>query len=338
VRRIAGLVVVLGLLASVACGAKNDIEVLNRGVRSSDTRAREFRYHSVTENQDVAVRGKVEDELRYAMVMSSGGKDLVDYVVRDDAIGVRLRDPSFGKRLANTLGDGVVDAALKSGEWVVDPSGAPPLIRPEVAQGADLFGDPFRDAYEIFRYVKTSVSQARDVKLFSLEDIEYRSSQDPWRYPTNDSEARYDLVRPRLPTSEGQTIGSRGDIGPNVFRKMSVFLKADKVEQLCSLVDIEGHEKIKELREKGLSSNPFLANLLKRVENKETSTPIEERYLVTDFTYPNTVEVKLPTQRTVGKLETFITALQKGIEAGALRPRTAADTSECKRPPSEDSK
>jgi hypothetical protein len=332
VRRAGILVVSLCLVASTACGGNDDVETLNRGIRASDTVARQFDYHSVTAAQDVQVRGMVEDELRYAMVLSSGGRDLVDYVVRDDAIGVRLRDPNFGKRLANTLGDGVVDGALKAGEWVVDPSGAPPLIRPEIAAGADLYGDPFRDAYEIFRYARTSATQARDVKLFSLEDIEYRSSQDPWRYPQDDTETRYDLLRPRLPTSEGQTIGSRGDIGPSAFRKMVLFLRDGKVAQMCSLVDIEGHEKIKELREEGLDSNPYLANLLKRIEAKETSTPIEERYLVTNFNYPESVDVKLPAKRTVGKLGVFLEALQKGIEAGALRAPSSPDTTECKRP------
>ena len=46
--------------------------------------------------------------------------------------------------------------------------------------------------------------------------------------------------------------------------------------------------------------------------------------------------MKLPAQRTVGRLKVFLDALQTGIEGGALRPARSPDTSECKRPASED--
>lgn len=293
---------------------------------------------SVSEDQVYTVRATVQDELRYAMVLSAGDKEVMDYVVRDDAAAVRLRDPSFGARIANVLGDPIVDAALKAGRWVIDPAGAPPLIRTDVSAGGETSGDPFRDAQGVLRYVEQSMGQASQVKEFTLEDIEYRSALDPWRYPAEGSaEVRYDLVRPFLPTNEAATVGAQGDIGPAQFRKVVAFVERRRVREICSVVDIQGHEEFIELREAGADSNPFLANLLRRIEREETAIPIQERYLNVEIDYPEEVSVDVPADAVTGKLETFLTALQGAFEAGVLRPTRNVDTEACRRTETEES-
>jgi hypothetical protein len=266
------------------------------------------------------------------MVLSVGGKPVMDYRVRDDGLAVRLRDTGFGARIANVLGDPVVDKALKEGRWVVDPAGAPPLIRSDVKAGGVAADDPFRDAQDTLRLVDQSMGSAREVKEFTLEDIEYRSALDPWRYPREGSrEVRYDLIRPFLPTSEAQQTGAQGDIGPSQFRKTSVFVVGRKVTQICSLVDIQGHEEFIELREQGLDSNPFLAALLRRLERKQTAVPIEERYVFASIDYPKNASVAFPADAVTGRLETFTTALQGAFAAGVLKPSSRVSTKACRR-------
>lgn len=330
-KRLALVLVVMAVL-SPACSDPNEEAVELRGfTRVSAREPRTLTFRSASEDQAYEVRGTFEDELRYSMTLISAGKPLVDYVVRDDALAVRLRDAAFGARLANVLGDPVVDAALKSGAWVVDPAGAPPLIRSEVRAGGEAVSDPFRDSQDAVRFIEQAMGQATEVKEFTLEDIEYRSALDPWRYPMDEGEARYDLIRPLLPTNESATIGAQGDIGPAQFRKTSVFVRGRRVRQICSLVDVQGHEEFVELRERGPASNPFLAALLARISEKETAIPIEERYVFVEIDYPRSTSVNVPPGATTGKLETFLTALEGGFGAGVLRPTGRIDTSECRR-------
>ena len=331
-RRLA-LVLVLVAVVSGACSDPNEeAEELRAFTRLSAREPKTLTFRSASEEQAYEVRGTFEDELRYSMTLTLAGKPLVDYVVRDDALAVRLRDAAFGARLANVLGDPVVDAALKSGRWVIDPAGAPPLIRSEVRAGGEAVSDPFRDTQDAIRFIEQAMGQSSEVKEFTLEDIEYRSALDPWRYPTqNDGEARYDLVRPLLPTNESATLGAQGDIGPAQFRKTSIFVQGRRVRQICSLVDVQGHEEFVELREQGADSNPFLATLLERIREKETAIPIEERYVFVEIDYPRSAAVGVPPDAVTGKLETFLTALEGGFGAGVLRPTGRLDTTECRR-------
>lgn len=336
-KRLAAVVLALVAFASGACTDPNeDADELRSFVRTSERQPRTFTYQVASESQAYRVRASIEDELRHAMVLSYGGREVMDYVVRDDAIAVRLRDTEFGSRLANVLGDPVVDAALREGRWVIDPAGAPPLIGSDVVAGREVSGDPFRDARDAIRFVGQAIGSARDVKEFTLEDIEYRSALDPWRYPPEEGdEVRYDLIRPFLPTSEAQTVGGSGDIGAPQFRKTSIFVDGRHIEQVCSVVDVEGHEEFIELRRRGLDSNPFLAQLLERIQEGETALPIEERYWVAEVDYPEDVSVDAPPDAETGKLETFLTAFQSALEAGLLRPTESVDTSACRRTTSE---
>jgi hypothetical protein len=345
VKRFLGLIAVLAVFASGCSNPDEDADELRAFVRTSERQPRTFTYVEASDELAFGIRGAVEDELRYSMVLSSGGTDLMAYVVRDDSVAVRLIDPeaqraaaSFGARLANVLGDPVVDAALREGRWVIDPAGAPPLIQSETRAGGESTDNPFASARDVLRFVQTGMGSARLIKEFTTEDVTYRSALDPWRYPPEGrKEKRYDLLRPPLPVSEAQTLRGQGDIGPPQFRKTSVFVSGRRIREICSLVDVEGHEEFIELRRRGLDSNPFLARLLRRIEKKETSIPIVPRYIYARIGYPKKVSVGVPSDATTGRLETFITALEGAFGAGVLRPRTAPDTSACRRTETEDS-
>lgn len=332
-RRLAGLLLALGMVAT-GCNRVDYFRILRSRVTTSGNLPRTFSYSAVAEGQAFTVTGKVEDDLRHGMVLSYQGKALVDYVVRDDALSVRLRDAAFGSRLANVLGDPVVDAALREGRWVTDPAGAPGLIRTETGGAKDSSGNPFQDARDMLDFVSEAMGTARDARLFSLDDIQYRSQLDPWEYPNEDAgEERYDVLRPFLPLSEGAaTAGSaQGSVGPPQFRKLSVFVTKRRVAKVCSVIDIEGHEEFLALRERGLNSNPFLRDLLEQIRKGENPIPIEERYIVAELRYPSSVEVAAPRNAVTGKLQAFQSALQQGVTSGALKPTRPVDVSDCRR-------
>lgn len=330
------LAAILGLtcLAAVACNRVDYPKILRNRVTRSGNLARMFTFTTVGKADAYTVRGRVEDDLRYGMELSYQGRPIMEYVIRDDSLSVRLRDAEFGKRLANTLGDPVVDAALKEGRWVTDPSGAPPLIRTNTRSAQDLTGDPFEDARDVLDFVIKAMGTARDVRLFTLDDVEYRSQLDPWEYPHEErEEIRYDLRRPLLPTSQAAagTGAATGSIGPPQFRKTSVFVRKGKVDKICSLIDVQGHEEFIALRQRGLRSNPYLADLLEQIEKGTTPVPIEPRYIVADIRYPSALSVDAPGDAITGRLETFQSALKQGVESGVLKPTRRPDTSDCRR-------
>jgi hypothetical protein len=337
-RRAGAFVLVVLALAGVSCNPREDAQVLRRTVTRSANLPRSFSVRVVGTDAAYLVDAKLEDDLRYAMLLKSvTGKPLVDYVVQDDAVAVRLRDPAFGAKLANILGDPIVDRMLKERKWVQDPSGAPPIVQPTTA-GQESSGNPFQDARQLFIFMQTAIGQSQQIVKFSLEDISYKSRYDPWRYPDEEKgELRYDLRPPGLPHSEAQTISGRGgDIGPSHFRKLSAFVQRGRIDQLCEVIDIFGHEDYIALQQRGKGSNPFLASLFDRVLRGDTATVIHPRYMVVDVDYPETESVTVGPAAAPGKLTVFLAALQQAITAGALKPTSTADTSECRRTQSED--
>jgi hypothetical protein len=334
-RACAGLLLVVLVCASCSKSNEDAVE-LERSVARSELAPRTFSYQALGENDAYGIRGEVADDLRYKMVLSHEGRALVQYIVYDDALAVRLPDPAFGKKLANELGHPTVDRALREGKWVVDPSGAPALFRRLAGQRGISSGDPFRDSREAMRVIGDYTADARGVKEFSPEDIEYRPQYDPWRYPdAQRDEVRFDLLRQPLPKSEAQTLGGQAGDAAQIgqFRKTSVFVKDDRVHEICSVVDIDGHEDIVRLREKGLRSNPFLAGLLALIKRKETAVPIEARTTIVTLAYADRVSIELPKDAVRGKLETFLSAFQQGVTAGALKPSRGTSIGDCRRAP-----
>jgi hypothetical protein len=334
VKRALGLLTILLALAATSCKPNQDAVVLRNDVTRSVDQPRSFAIHVASNEAAYVVQGKLEDDLRYSMLLESAtGKPLVDYVVRDDTLAVRLRDPAFGAKLANVLGDVFVDRELKGGQWVQDPAGAPPVIQRTASVGAESSGNPFQDARQIFLFAQDAIGQAAAVSKFSLEDITYKSRFDPWRYPLdNGGEVRYDLHPPPLPHSEAQTIrGASGDVGPQHFRKLSMFIRGGRVDQICDAIDIVGHEDFIALKQRGMKSNPFLSALFDRVLKGDTAVPIRQRYMVVNVDYPQEAPVSVSSSAAPGKLTVFLAALQQAIGAGVLKPTVTPDTTECKR-------
>jgi hypothetical protein len=331
-RRAAVLVVLSSLLLGACSPPKQDENAVRRYLGRSDDRPRSFVYRALSADAAFVVEGKILDDLRYEMRLSSDGRPLVDEITSDDALAVRLLDKSLAAKLSNVLGHPSVDEALRAGKWVVDPSGAPPLVRADTTVGGETTGDPMRDARESFLYATRSLGEAAQIKKFDLEDITYRPLFDPWRYPRR-GEVRYDYVRPALPKSAGTgAAGQNEGVTPAQFRKLSIFIRHGRVEQSCEFVDVEGHEDFVALRERGLKSNPYLRDLLHRVQTGQTAVPIKQRVAIVDVMYPADISVRVPTGAVVGKLDVFTSALLQAVTAGLLRPARDERLTGCRRP------
>ena len=329
-RRLWSLALV-AMLAVVACAPADEAShKLAAAATKSSLLRRSFVYRTIGKTDAYTMTGEILDDFRYGMTMSYGDRPLVRYVVSDDSLAVQLADPGFAARLANSFGSPTVDEALRAGKWVVDPSGAPPLFRKDTGKDAgkvesDTTGDPFRDVREAINSVRTFASQATKINEWSLEDIEYHPQYDPWRYPAiKKGEIRLDLIRPPLPKNASQTLGRRGDDASTAnFRKTSVFVEKGRVEEVCSVVDVAGHEDFLALKQRGDKSNPFLARLRDQIDHNQLSAPIIPRDTVFNISYPKTVSVALPKEAVIGKLTTFVTAFDQAYTSGALRPTTA---------------
>ncbi len=329
-------VAALACVAALASCAPNDeanVE-LRRALERSELKPRTFEIETQAATEAYAVQGAVADDFRFKMTLSSGGRRLIEYMVVDDGLALRLLDPSFGGRVANELGHPTVDAALREGRWVVDPAGAPALFQKSTGVGGARAVDPFRDSREALRLATNHMAEAREIKEFSLEDIAYRPQYDPWRYPDSEGrEVRYDLIRPPLPKNESQTLGGTTDdiVSLAQFRKTSAFVHKGAVRTLCSMVDIAGHEDVQLLRQRGAKSNPFLADLIRTVERGDTAIPIVPRETVMTLRYPSSVDIELPTDAVRGKLDTFLAAFQQAVAGGVLKPKRVEPIEGCRR-------
>ena len=330
--RWAGLTVVAVLIASGCSNVSEDADELRRFVESSRIEPRTFRFVEASELRAYEIEGSVADDLRYRMVLSQDGNPIMEQVVSDDALAVRLLDPDKGGSIANTLGHPTVDQTLRDGGWVVDPSGAPPLLRTDIGLEQEL-SDPFQEALAALRFVVRSMSDARQVKEFTLEDIEYRPSLDPWVYPDEEAgEVRYDLVRPILPKREDQLQAGQGDVGAGHFRKLSAFVRDEHVMRVCSTVDVRGHEDFVEAH-KRRETDTFQIQLEQRVLDGATPTPIREREVLATFDYPDEVDVGLPSDAHTGKLTDFKAALDQAFKGGFLLTQTVEEPTLCDRAP-----
>lgn len=135
----------LALASLIACGTGSGVEKveakdLDGIAETSSLAAREF---SVTITEDSLVfqlSGLVEDTYRYAATVNLHGKPLFQEVVSDDARYVRVLDPeAFATKSGAAAAPGA--RALLSGDWVVDPRGAPPEFSAADAEAADPLAD-----------------------------------------------------------------------------------------------------------------------------------------------------------------------------------------------------
>jgi hypothetical protein len=93
----------------------------------------------------------------------------------------------------------------------------------------------------VFAYVERAINEAVRVIEFNEESLEYREDEDPFAKPESGSGVeRYDLDRPKLPKASETGTGANQVI-PDTrhFRKMSVYVKDERIIKVVEKIDVE---------------------------------------------------------------------------------------------------
>lgn len=319
-RRVIILVVVLGLVSG-ACGGRREDEAKLRGFLSkAEVRPRTFVYTEAARDRWFEVKGAVADDLRYKLTLASPQGVVIEAIVQDDAIAVRLPNPGLLNTPGVSFGNPATFALLRSGKWVLDPTGAPQLSKSRRNEDPLAPPDPLEVGVRLFRGIRLEMGQASQIKRFNLEDIEYKPSEDPWEYPVEEElEERYDLIRPRLPKREEEVQQGQATITESNFRKISIFAHKAVIERVCEMVDVEGHEEFVKLRERG-ARNPFLESIKEQIVSGKFPTPVRPRSTYVSVKYPSHVQVKMPATGTKAKLDGFMAGLSEAFRKGLIAP------------------
>jgi hypothetical protein len=112
-----------------------------------------------------------------------------------------------------------------------------------------LGDDLVLDSLSVFAYLERAIDEATRIVVFNPESLEYRADEDPFPKPQKGSGViRYDFERPKLPRAADTSPGGN-QITPDTrhFRKMSVYVKGDRVIAVREVVDVES--RLKDLSE-----------------------------------------------------------------------------------------
>jgi hypothetical protein len=279
-RKILLILLPLGLLAT-ACGPDTtDGDELNRFLGRSEDMPHEFVYEEKTSDTTVRVTGKIEDDMRMQGLLTIDGIQVMEAVVNDDALALRVMDASKVPGTENLVtlvgGSQVVANALLSGQWVIDYSAAPPFIAPKTDYGSLQTGSNFvLDALYIFQYARAAVLNGRTVWFFNPDDILYFPDRDPHPQPNDDlGISRYDVLQPPLPPRSAR--GTESALPTNAhFRKIAFYVKDGRVFRISEKIDFESHQDFIDAQKgRGLS---YHLQLLDSVRQGNAREPIRVR-------------------------------------------------------------
>lgn len=298
-KRLLILIIFSAITLAPACGGVlNDRDELLAAVAATEHKAREFEYSETSADGEFIVKGAFEDDLRYRVLLAENNLSVLDHVVSDDVLAVKLHDPNkVLAELAPVDDPGAVFSleALKRGEWVIDPSGAPPLSTAS-QEGEGRQGiDPIRDALKIFTYARTAIRESQDVKEWQEDDLfpayvesEGKGFDGPGK---NTGVKRFDLVRVPLPRAIGTT--QEIAVRPFHFRKMVFYVKDGKVIRIVEEIDFASHVEFERARES--ASAPDLLELLGRLNAAEGEQLIRNRRMSLDLSkIGGKVRVEIP--------------------------------------------
>lgn len=302
------LVAVAGLMGCTQGESANE-ELLD-AIERSEQRARRFSYAEETAEHTVEVDGGVEDVFRYRTDASMDGRGVLQQVVQDDAIAVRLPNPD----VFNPASGPPLAPLLAEGEWVQDPAGAPAVYisgseEEQKGQGPQrqVGEDPIADALQVFSYVRDAMDAGAGVGRFDENDPTYIPSEDPFRSYIDDDQAagieRFDIERIPLPRTQQ---GARQIPGPASFRKMAVYVKDGSIVRVLEVIDVRGHEEFVEAEEEG--GPQFLLDLRDAVLAGRGDQEVRPRRLIARVSYEEEVDVELPSDTETANLEELVSS------------------------------
>ncbi|HVF12190.1 MAG TPA: hypothetical protein VNA87_03800, partial [Actinomycetota bacterium] len=212
-----------------ACGSRDetDEQELKRYLSLTEKASRAFEYEAVEDGRiKTTVGGEIEDDLRNSLIWSEDGQQILERRIIDDALAVRVITPAKLEVLASgpVGGSIIVGDALRSGRWVLDPGGAPPIVsRTSDPRRRTVGLDPPSDAVDIFKYLRRSIEESLGVFEFNKDSPNYRPDLDPFPHPQSSlGIKRFDLFRTTLP---GRSSGGQRLPGVGAFRKMSFYVR-----------------------------------------------------------------------------------------------------------------
>lgn len=275
------LLLVVTLVAPACEREAEKKDVLLGYVTATEAVARKFEYFREHEGNSVKVTGAVEDGFRYQGLLELDGAQVVEAIVDDDALALKVIDASKIPSLAEgaTPSSQVISDALRAGIWIVDPSGASQPRTGVESQGPQ---DPIEEAVGIFRYVRAAINAALEVKQYREDDLDpaYRPTEDNFPKPDEkEGIRRFDLVRPILPT--GDVFGGLEQLpqAPH-FRRMAVYVKGNRILRILEEVDVDGHPEFVEAREK---NRQRLLDLLRAIKEAEGAERVIPRRMSVEF-------------------------------------------------------
>jgi hypothetical protein len=302
-KRTVAVAVVL-LLAASACGEPNEqIRNVRRALDRTRSQPHQYVYTERADGRTIEVRVKVDDSFRSATTLSLDGEPLLQQVVVDDAVALKLPSPGEWNPAAGTP----LEELLGSGKWVIDPAGAPPVLFTSEDEGdiLDVGRNEIADALNAFDYAEAAAGGARQVIRFSKESLDYFPSEDPFRDLVDDDDkagiTRYDAVPPALPrTNEGQR-GPESLPGARVFRKLSIYVKDERVVRILEAIDFESHRELVKAKEEG--GPEFLLDMLSGLRRGLGQEPLRTRTMSVEVT-EREADIELPSgvQANIGEL------------------------------------
>jgi len=291
---------IMGLIAlGAACGGETENEetLVTARVDKTQEGSLEYTYTEETQVRKVEVRGQIEDSVRHSESLLVDGQPVMERIVRDDALAIKVLLPGEVPQLESPeAADLAAAEALRAGQWVIDPSGAPAegSAGPPVGK---VGADPLTDAASIFQYIRLAVSQAAGVIRFNPDAIEYVPQEDPFPAPSKRiGEDRFDLVPPPLPKREGDV-----PPGPAAFRKMSIYVAKGRLVRVLEQIDIDSQPEIKRARQTG--RNKFLVSLAQNVKQGKGAERIDERKMAFEIiSHGGPITVPVPGDGFIGNL------------------------------------
>lgn len=299
-RRSFAVLLACALVLTSCANILEDEDALRAAIDGSETLARTFIYKETTENREVTVDGAFEDDLKYRARLAENGVGVIEIVIHDDTIAVRFLDVSKIKDFMGPPPDRESAAALEhlmAGEWVIDPSGAPPLdddTAGYIVEG-NTGDNPLLDAIVVFPYMRHTVKESAGVQRWTQDAVRpvYFRQEDVFDAPNEDSGVvRYDLHRVQLPRVEGTQGGPAEEANPRDFhfRKVAFFVEGGRIVRVDEHVDFRSHIDFKRALDEG-REDPL--RLLKKILDGDIREPIRDRRMRVDITYED-VEVKIP--------------------------------------------
>lgn len=255
------IVVLCVMVLSVGVGCRpneSPRDAVTKYVSGIERDSYQYVFRAKTTDLETEVRGRVEDTIRHTETLLVAGSKVMERVTLDDLMAVQVSAPDLVPNLnAAQPPDIPVANALRSGQWVIDPAGAPTMETNVDAERGKDGVDALAEAAEIFQYLRHAIQQAQGVGLFNPDSTDYRAKEDPFPRAKKDiGEERFDLIRPGLPARRGGQLP-----GVATFRKMSFYVVKGKLLRVLEKIDLQGHEEFVRARQTG--RNKFHLEMLR---------------------------------------------------------------------------